>query len=288
MTRRMLAAVSPLLLIILLPIALRRSEVSDDATAGQLVIISPHNEAIRHEFESAFRRYSVENYGEDVDIDWRTPGGTSDIVRYIKSEYTASFRHFWLSDGKAWTPEVRSAVLDRKLKQDGASEAAWTARQTFLGSDLGIGIDLFFGGGQYDYGKMAKQGMLVPCGVRDRQPELFAGSPATIEQGLSGETWYDKADRYYGVCLSAFGICYNPDRLLELGFDRSGTDFPRQWQDLGFAPTSTGIFGPAHQHASIASRLRVAARQPPTQQVAVGRLHHHRPASQPEVLPIPT
>ena len=86
MTRRMLAAVSPLLLIILLPIALRRSEVSDDATAGQLVIISPHNEAIRHEFESAFRRYSVENYGEAVDIDWRTPGGTSDIVRYIKSK----------------------------------------------------------------------------------------------------------------------------------------------------------------------------------------------------------
>lgn len=213
--RRLLTAVLPLLIVILVPVLLRRENVRDDPTADQLVIVSPHNEAIRYEFEHAFRRRYTEQTGREVDVDWRTPGGTSDIVRYIDSAYTAAFRDRWVAEGRHWSPEIQAAFKDRRLSPETASDDALKAREMFLQSDIGIGIDLFFGGGQYDFGKFADVGYLVPGNVRERHPEWFLGDPPIISTGMSGEIWTDPQDRYYGACLSAFGICYNVDRLAE-------------------------------------------------------------------------
>lgn len=234
MWRRLLISSAPLALIILIPVLLRDRNVEDNIDADQLVIVSPHNEAIRFEFEQAFRRYYQVRHGRDVDIDWRTPGGTSEIVRYIKSEYTAAFRHSWSTEhGGEWTSAVRRAFLNRKLRQGDASEEEWRVRQAFLASDVGIGIDLFFGGGQYDFGRLAGEGVLVSCGVRERHPDWFNGDDPLIRQKMSGEVWYDPEDRYYGACLSSFGLCYNFDRLAELGVDGEATPFPSGWEDLG-------------------------------------------------------
>jgi len=232
MFRKLLWTVGPLLAIICVPVLLRTEDVEDNPSADQLVIVSPHNEAIRFEFERAFREHYRQTHGRDVDVDWRTPGGTTEIVRYIHSEYLSRFRLSWTDAGHEWSAEVQHAVLDRKLKAEDASPEAWKARQMFLSGDVGIGIDLFFGGGQYDFGKMASQGILVPGGLEDRRPEIFAGNPAVFERGMSGETWRDDQGRYYGACLSAFGICYNLDRLRELGIDPR-SDPPRTWRDFG-------------------------------------------------------
>jgi ABC-type Fe3+ transport system substrate-binding protein len=231
--RRLITAILPLLIVILVPVLLRRGKVVDDPTADQLIIISPHNEAIRYEFENAFRTYYRDKTGRDVDIDWRAPGGTSDIVRYIDSSYTAAFRNLWTAEGEQWTPDVQAAFKDRRLAADTASETAWKARQMFLQSEIGVGIDLFFGGGQYDFGKFAAVGYLVPGGVRERHPEWFEGPTPIISPGMSGEIWTDSEDRYYGACLSAFGICYNLDRLEDLAM-RKHPDGPAldQWSDL--------------------------------------------------------
>jgi len=237
-------AVFPFALLVVLlaaPVVLREREVTDNPNAVQLVIISPHNEAIRYEFERAFRKWYREHCGRDVDIDWRTPGGTSEIVRYIDSEYMAAFRQWWTSRGKRWTPEVRAAVLNRKLKKDAATPEQWEARTAFLNSDIGIGIDLFFGGGQYEFGRMAQAGILVPCGFRERHPELFEGPEPILLQRVGGETWYDPDDRYYGACLAAFGICYNLDRWRDLGLDRI-RPAPGQWEDLAL-PQLSGHVG---------------------------------------------
>ena len=233
MIRKLCMAILPLGLIIALPVALRRTEVEDNANTNQLVIISPHNEAIRFEFERAFREYCREKLGRDVDIDWRTPGGTSEIVRFINSSYVASFRRERESHGHAWNTTVRNAFLNRKLRRDKADPEAWAARQDFLDSDVGIGVDIFFGGGQYDFGKMAAKGVLVPCGLRERHPELFRGDPPTLSPGLSGEIWYDAEDRYYGACVSSFGLCYNVDSLRDLGYTMEAGSPPLStWDDL--------------------------------------------------------
>ena len=233
MIRKVLTAGVPLLLVILVPVLMRRTGAGDNPDADQLVIISPHNETIRSEFEIAFGAYYQRKFGREVDIDWRTPGGTSEIVRYIKSEYTAAFRHWWEADGRPWTAELQRAVLDHRLSQDDASPTAWEARQAFLASRVGIGVDLFFGGGQYDCGRMAAQGILVASGVRGQLPELFTGELPILSQSMSGEIWYDPSDRYYGACLSSFGICYNSDRLRDLGLGDGQQPAPRQWADLG-------------------------------------------------------
>jgi len=58
-----------------------------DAT---LVIISPHWEGITTEYERAFKAYYQENYGEDVDIEWIDVGGTSDVIKYVDSQFESS------------------------------------------------------------------------------------------------------------------------------------------------------------------------------------------------------
>lgn len=233
MLRRILTAIAPLVLIIALPLLMRRDTVTDDPKAEQLVIVSPHNEAIRWEFENAFRNHCRELHGRRVNIDWRTPGGTSEIVLFLRSSYVAAFRQEWQRQGKAWSAQIETGFLDRRLKQATADPVVWEARQAFLASAAGCGIDILFGGGQYDLGNLAQQGILVPAGVRERHPEWFSGPQPILENGLSGEIWCDPGDRYYGACLSSFGICFNLDRLAALGYDIADpAALPASWDAL--------------------------------------------------------
>ena len=229
MNRHLLIAVSVLGLILAVPVLLRDRGTPLRAAGDPLVIVTPHNEAIRYEFDRAFRAWYRRQTGRDVVLDWRTPGGTSEISRHLSGEYTAAFRQAWSSAGEPWTPEIQAAVLDRKLRPDSASVAAWKARQAFLQSDTGIGIDLFFGGGQYDCQRLADAGILVSCGLRERLPELFGGPEPLIPQKIGGEIWYDPQDRYYGTCLTAFGICWNPRRLQEVA---PAASEPSTWREL--------------------------------------------------------
>ncbi len=231
MWKRFLLAILPMVLIIALPLCLRKPAEQIDLSADQLVIVSPHNEAIRFEFEQGFRRYYRERTGRKVSIDWRATGGTSEIVRYVNSAFTANFRDYWRNElGKSWSDAVEQAYGNRRLRP---GEDGYDARAAFLASHVGIGIDLFFGGGQYDLHKQAQIGTLVPCGLRARQPDLFAGAEPALTRTMGGEIWYDENDCYYGACFSSFGICQNLDRLRGLGYDVEGDVGPiRTWRDL--------------------------------------------------------
>jgi len=55
--------------------------------ADTLVLISPHWEGIRYEFERAFKARYLSDTGRTVDFDWLDVGGTSETLRYIMSEY---------------------------------------------------------------------------------------------------------------------------------------------------------------------------------------------------------
>ena len=122
-------------------------------------------------------------------------------------------------------------------------------------------IDVFFGGGEYDHGKLARMGMTVPPWPADEKPtELLEFIPEKI----AGETW--RTDTLYGNAVSTFGICYNLDRLEELGLDP-----PRHWVDLthpkyaGFVgvadPTKSGSISKAFEmmvHQQIFESLKAA------------------------------
>lgn len=54
----------------------------------EVVIISPHWEGVKIEFARAFRQYYQQTYARDIEVRWLDIGGTSDILRYIRSEFS--------------------------------------------------------------------------------------------------------------------------------------------------------------------------------------------------------
>jgi len=56
-------------------------------SAASLQIISPHWQGIEEEFGPAFERHWREKTGEEIEVVWRDMGGTSDDLRWIKSEF---------------------------------------------------------------------------------------------------------------------------------------------------------------------------------------------------------
>jgi len=127
MKQRAFIILALLAAIVLLPMLLRRESATVKASRAddRLVILTPHNESIRQEFGEAFAAWWKQSTGRTIHVDWRSPGGTSEI----------------------------RMVLDAAFKA-----AVETGRD-------GIGIDVFFGGGEPDFAGQAKKGRLVPLRV---------------------------------------------------------------------------------------------------------------------------
>lgn len=185
--------------VIAAPMLLRPEEsyrTRDYAAKDRLAIITPHVETIRYELERGFARWMREKHGRSVVIDWRVPGGTSEIVKVINSEFKAAASN-----------------------QSGNS---------------GIGMDLMLGGGPVDFNGLKRSGSFVasagdgrfgPAAVKAAHPDWFTdtGIPASV----AGQAYYDPELYWIGTCLSAFGICCNKETL-----KRRGIKPPETWSDL--------------------------------------------------------
>ncbi len=211
--------------IVALPFVLRPSHRVEGRTDETLIIITPHNEAIRHEFARGFAKWYRERTGRTVAIDWRVIGGTSEISRFLESEYVASFRLLWTRLGRAWSTEVQAGFANARLAADAPVEAR-EAREVFLASDVSCGIDLFFGGGSYDFIQQAEAGRLVPTRIVETRPEWFRAE--VMPAVFAGETFRDPQARWVGNVLSSYGILYNRDALARVGIEQE----PVHWSDL--------------------------------------------------------
>jgi iron(III) transport system substrate-binding protein len=246
--------------ILSIPYVLRPAEEIPPADALHLVAISPHIEAIQYEFGRAFGQWHKAKYGRPVVIDWRNIGGTSELARYIESEFVAGFKLHWTRTlGKAWDSRAAAGFNDGKLDAALASQPSQAqpedvglaARRAFLASNVGIGIDVFFGGGSFDHDRIARRGYIVDSGLSREHPDWLA--PDIIPQRLGGEVYYDKQGRWYGACLSTFGICYNRDSLERLGIHKPPTQWadladPRYYRQIALAdPTKSGSIAKAFE-----------------------------------------
>ena len=212
--------------LLIVPFALRPAGETDSANARRLVVLTSHNEAIRYEMSRGFRRYLRAQGQPAVTIDWRSPGSTSEISRYLSSEYRSAFdQYFTAQTGRPLSERGAQGFANPKQSTDGDDEPA-RARRMFLSSNVGIRIDLLFGGGSYDFMQHAAAGRLVDSGVVTRHPELFGAH--AIPQTVGGEPYWDAQGRWVGVCVSGFGICYNREALGRLGITR----IPERWSDL--------------------------------------------------------
>jgi iron(III) transport system substrate-binding protein len=208
-----------------LPFLLRTEQATLGNADGSVVIITPHNEAIRQEYARGFREWYQARAGKTVSIDWRVIGGTSEIARFLESEYVSSFHNHWTGKlGRSWSMEVQGAFANARLPKD-ASPEALEARREFMASQVGCGIDVFFGGGTFDFIRQADAGRIVDSGLLQRRPEWF--TDAVIPQTYTGEPYWDKQGRWFGPVLSGHGMLYNNDSLARLGVAP-----PKEWADL--------------------------------------------------------
>jgi iron(III) transport system substrate-binding protein len=61
--------------------------VSVVRAADKLVLLSPHWEGIRYEFERAFKAHYLAETGREVALEWMDVGGTSEALRFLRSEF---------------------------------------------------------------------------------------------------------------------------------------------------------------------------------------------------------
>ena len=219
-----------LLATLALPFVLRPKTSAPAAADDTLVIITPHNEAIRYEFGLAFERWYRQQTGRSVRVDWRVIGGSREITRYLDGAYTASFQDFWTHTLKRdWGNAIETGFADYHVtpaETPANDTPVQAARRAFLDSNVDCGIDLFFGGGTYDFEKQAQAGRIVDCGVLARHPDCFTGS--TIPRFFAGEEYWDPRGRWVGTVLSNYGILYSKESLARLGVETA----PREWADL--------------------------------------------------------
>jgi iron(III) transport system substrate-binding protein len=219
--------------IVALPFALRRSDAGTAWRAGDplLVVVTPHNEAIRYEFEHGFSKWHQQKYGKPVKIEWRAIGGTTEIMRYLSSEYASSAKSWWeRSLHRTWPADATEKVTAASPPSDPAVlEVYNTFRTTDDPDALSARIDLFFGGGEFDHSTAFRQGLtVIPWKPAEEPKGLFVNENgvALIPEKVSGEIW--RTPSVFGNAISTFGICYNFDRLRELGVATP----PSVWDDL--------------------------------------------------------
>lgn len=205
-----LSVLAALVLVLMLPFLVRATSGTRAVSGAggkdglKLVVITPHVEQIREEFGRAFDRWHFRTKGSHVAIDWRTPGGTSDIMKQLESTLEAAAKN-------------------------GRVDASGKARP---GS---AGCDLFFGGGSFEHGRMKDEKKVV---ARDGKTVAYRmGQPARFEQRQLDEWFgtnkigvqnlYDPDQYWIGTALSGFGIVFNTDVLRRLGLSE-----PRSFGDL--------------------------------------------------------
>jgi iron(III) transport system substrate-binding protein len=249
--KRLLIIVA-LVIVVALPFVLRPQRVAPAKADDVLVIITPHNEAIRYEYAHGFAEWYRARTGRTVAIDWRMVGGTSDIARFLEGEYTAAFERRWTAKlNRPWSAEVQAAFQNGHLPAD-ASPLAREARADFLQSDVSCGIDVFFGGGTYDLDKQAVAGRVVDSGMRQLHPEWF--TDAVIPRRFGGEEYWHPEGLWFGTVLSSYGILFNRDALRRLRISREPSAWvdltdPRYEREIGLAdPTKSGSVAKAFEN----------------------------------------
>ncbi len=177
------------------PLFFRGDYVKVPEDAAQVIIISPHNEQIRHEFGHGFETWHKQTYGEPAQVVWSVPGGTSEIRRMLISQYKHALE---------------------------------------TGKEPGGEADLVFGGGSYEHSVLKKtinakfDGDEVATTISVPATIDQAILDEVYGDNIIGDiTIYDPEGYWHGLALSGFGIVYNNEVLADLKINA-----PTSWEAL--------------------------------------------------------
>jgi len=156
----------------------------------ELVLLSPHWDGIKTEFGHAFETHWKQKTGRTVQVVWLDLGGTGSISRYIV---------------------------------DQASKANWADGE-------GLGADVFFGGGVFEYQNFANEEwcrrnkITAPGGIL---APLLPDTANEIQATVNGQKLRDEKGAWHAACMSGFGFVYNQHVI-----ERARLPVPLTWDDL--------------------------------------------------------
>ncbi|MCL4740888.1 MAG: extracellular solute-binding protein [Phycisphaerales bacterium] len=178
----------------------RRDSPPPGGDALTLIVITPHVRQIQQEFADAFDRWHRREHGLPARIDYRRPGGTSEILKQLQAQFNAA-----LASGRYdLDPE------GRVILHTGA-----------------ITFDAMFGGGSYDHTRLKTgDGVTITLPGATTPTPVPMSAPAGFDQRTLDEWYgdnaigsgrlYDPDQHWLGTALSSFGIVYNRDTVQRL------------------------------------------------------------------------
>jgi iron(III) transport system substrate-binding protein len=196
--------------------------------AARLVVITPHTQEIRREFARAFSDWHARKYGRPVAIDYRVPGGTNDIRRQLLHTY------------RGFQGAGKEPVADIHV--------AWGGGDYFFSVDL-----------QPPDGLQILQPMrLDPRVLAEVFPQPTLAGVKLYDPPRQSSTGAAAGPKWVGVCLSSFGIVYNPDLYASLGLPH-----PTAWHDLTHEKLSglLALADPTHSGSAAVAYVMVIQRR---------------------------
>ncbi|MHA2092822.1 MAG: ABC transporter substrate-binding protein, partial [Candidatus Kariarchaeaceae archaeon] len=211
-----------------------------------LVVITPHWEGIVNEFEAAFKTWYEDTYGKTVDIEWLDVGGTSDVVKYIDSNFDLTpegieIDIFWGGGvdpyiaeaelGHLEAYEVSSEVLN-KIPVDFAGIPMYDSEYRWYGSAIsGFGI-------VYNKALISIEDLPTPESWEDLTDPKLLGWVGSADPRHSGST-----HMAYEIILQGYGWNEGIDLITKMGanirsFPESSSSVPKS---VGASEIAAGL-----------------------------------------------
>jgi iron(III) transport system substrate-binding protein len=229
---RRVAILGLLLVVIAVPFLLQKRKavfLEFNPKADTLVVLCAHNESVGDEFNLGFQKWYQEKTGRSIRIDFRYPGGLVEAVRLLDNLYENSFRLYWeRALERPWTTQVANAFCqDLKLSDDRSFDNPDEAvRRAFLDAPLSVGIDVFFGGGIFEFKRLASRGYFEEGAIWINRIDEY--DSAQIPEQWYGNALRDAQSKWIGTVFTGFGLVYNKDVLARIEYP----GIPRRWVDV--------------------------------------------------------
>src|SRR5438552_5679778 len=149
---------------------------------SRVILISPHNEAIRYEFGRGFDEWHRKRFGEGAVVEWRDAGGTADALRFVQSEFVTKPDGIGIDIffGGGSEPFLLLADKQLALPYQPPKEILSGIPQSLNGIELYDAGHAWYGAALSSFGilqnKLVQQRMKLPFVTRWEQlaqPELF-------------------------------------------------------------------------------------------------------------------
>jgi len=228
-----------LLILLAIPFALNPERKKKKTTGSEadekLIIISPHWEGVRHEFERGFKLYFFREFGKSIDIEWLNVGGTADIVKFIGSEFARNHSTIGVDLVYGGGIEAHMHMADRGyLSPVDLPEGVFDhIPKTLFGMRVNDAQSRWFSAALSGFGIIYNRPVLKKLSISPPETWEDLARPEMLTWVGSGDFRYSGSTHMvYEIILQAYGWRRGFSIIMRMGanirsFSRSSTDVPR-------------------------------------------------------------